>query len=300
MYLSEIRTETSIYTAKCSLCFRRLPRAVIPSLISIWHWEAFRGFTTSAASVDALSVCHLFLASRCSCAKTKRVSIQPITETDVLFCKLSLACVSKTQVSISISFRYSIFQQIQQAVPYFRYNLRQAFITQSVCELNERFTFIHSHIWTHLTLKQSKNILIHTTTKVKYIYFTHMSTFFPSSRQYMRRWYRLQADDVYLYRRCFMYDVDVRREEGKLLVQISSIQSWSEGPYRCISEDSSAPDNSSESLTIPIHCEWESDRCQHRGLFESLGNCLRLFAMQTPIDCPEHKSIRVCLHCLDS
>lgn len=38
----------------------------------------------------------------------------------------------------------------------------------------------------------------------------------------------------------------------------------------------------------------------HRGLFESLGNCLRLFAMQTPIDCPEHKSIRVCLHCLDS
>lgn len=112
----EIRAETSIYTAECSMCFCRLLRAVILSLISIWHWEAFRGFTTSAASVDALSVCHLFLASRCICAKTKRVSIQPITKTDVLFCKLSLAPISKTQVSISISYRYSIFYQIKQAI----------------------------------------------------------------------------------------------------------------------------------------------------------------------------------------
>ncbi|XP_056619082.1 uncharacterized protein si:ch211-79k12.1 [Triplophysa dalaica] len=79
------------------------------------------------------------------------------------------------------------------------------------------------------------------------------SVHFERYSKYMRNWYRLQADDVYLYRRCFMYDVDVRREEGKLLVLISSIQSWSEGPYRCVSENSSAPDNSSESLSIPIH-----------------------------------------------
>ncbi|KAL0172093.1 hypothetical protein M9458_032404, partial [Cirrhinus mrigala] len=58
---------------------------------------------------------------------------------------------------------------------------------------------------------------------------------------------------AYFYRRCFLYDVDVRREEGRLLLFIASIQSWSEGPYRCISEDSSVADNSSQPLTIPIH-----------------------------------------------
>lgn len=82
----------------------------------------------------------------------------------------------------------------------------------------------------------------------------NMSTVhFQRFSKYMKRWYQLEADQEYFYRRCFLYDVDVRREEGKLLLFIASIQSWSEGPYRCVSENSSAPDNSSQPLTIPIH-----------------------------------------------
>ncbi|XP_051573852.1 uncharacterized protein LOC127452445 [Myxocyprinus asiaticus] len=79
------------------------------------------------------------------------------------------------------------------------------------------------------------------------------SVHFERFSKYMKRWYRLESDQAYFYRRCFLYDVDVRREEGRLLLFISSIQSWSEGPYRCISENASAPDNSSQPLTIPIH-----------------------------------------------
>ncbi|XP_058603203.1 vascular endothelial growth factor receptor 3 [Onychostoma macrolepis] len=82
----------------------------------------------------------------------------------------------------------------------------------------------------------------------------NMSTVhFERFSKYMKRWYRLESDQAYFYRRCFLYDVDVRREEGRLLLFIASIQSWSEGPYRCVTEDSSAADNSSQPLTIPIH-----------------------------------------------
>ncbi|XP_055067362.1 vascular endothelial growth factor receptor 3 [Misgurnus anguillicaudatus] len=79
------------------------------------------------------------------------------------------------------------------------------------------------------------------------------SVHFERLSKYMRTWFRLESEDVYLYRRCFLYDVSVKREEGKLFVQIPNIQSWSDGPYRCVVENSSAPDNSSESFTIPVH-----------------------------------------------
>ncbi|XP_052434537.1 vascular endothelial growth factor receptor 3 [Carassius gibelio] len=71
--------------------------------------------------------------------------------------------------------------------------------------------------------------------------------------KYRGVWYRLESDQAYFYRRCFLYDVDVRREDGRLLLFIPGIQSWSEGPYRCVSEDSSAADNSSQLFTIPLH-----------------------------------------------
>uniref|UniRef100_A0A8C2CDB4 Si:ch211-79k12.1 n=1 Tax=Cyprinus carpio TaxID=7962 RepID=A0A8C2CDB4_CYPCA len=50
------------------------------------------------------------------------------------------------------------------------------------------------------------------------------------SKHYMKKWYRLESDQAYFYRRCFLYDVDVRREE-----------------------DNSAAVNSSQPFTIPIH-----------------------------------------------
>ncbi|KAK7147433.1 hypothetical protein R3I94_010072 [Phoxinus phoxinus] len=82
----------------------------------------------------------------------------------------------------------------------------------------------------------------------------NMSTVhFQRFSKYTKTWYRLETDQEYFYRRCFLYDVDVRREENRLVLFIASIQHWSEGPYRCVSEYSSAPDNSSQPLTIPIH-----------------------------------------------
>lgn len=82
----------------------------------------------------------------------------------------------------------------------------------------------------------------------------NMSTVhFERFSKYMKKWYRLETDQQFFYRRCFLYDVDVRREEGKLFVFIASMQSWSEGPYRCITEDNSTAKNTSDPLTVPIH-----------------------------------------------
>ncbi|XP_052003040.1 uncharacterized protein LOC127658016 [Xyrauchen texanus] len=79
------------------------------------------------------------------------------------------------------------------------------------------------------------------------------SVHFERFSKYMKKWFRLESDQANFYRHCYLYDVDVRREEGRLLLFISSIQSMSAGPYRCISENASEPDNSSQPLTIPIH-----------------------------------------------
>ncbi|TRY94709.1 hypothetical protein DNTS_021602, partial [Danionella cerebrum] len=82
----------------------------------------------------------------------------------------------------------------------------------------------------------------------------NMSTVhFERFSKYTRNWYRLEMDQELFYRRCFLYDVDVRREEGRLRVFIASIQWSSEGPYRCVTESSVTADNSSEPFTLPIH-----------------------------------------------
>lgn len=77
--------------------FSELLRAVILGLISIWQRGAFGGFTASAASVSAESVCHLF---QLNAFEQNRFSIPAITKTDALFCNLSLTCVSETQVPV--------------------------------------------------------------------------------------------------------------------------------------------------------------------------------------------------------
>lgn len=51
------------------MCFSEFLRAVILGLISIWQRGSFGGFTTSAASVSAESVCHIFQLSKCIQAK---------------------------------------------------------------------------------------------------------------------------------------------------------------------------------------------------------------------------------------
>ncbi|XP_067093299.1 cell surface glycoprotein MUC18 [Osmerus mordax] len=70
--------------------------------------------------------------------------------------------------------------------------------------------------------------------------------------KYMSKWYNLEPEG-YFYRRCWQYDVDVSREDGRLLLYISQIYSYSQGPYRCVAENATASDNSSEPLSITVN-----------------------------------------------
>ncbi|KAI4898245.1 hypothetical protein NFI96_018263, partial [Prochilodus magdalenae] len=78
---------------------------------------------------------------------------------------------------------------------------------------------------------------------------------FEKLSRHMRTWYRLDLDEYnYFYRRCFYYDVDVRREDGRLLIVLPRIQTWSAGPYRCVADNATEEMNSSSmNYTIPVH-----------------------------------------------
>ncbi|XP_036449267.1 uncharacterized protein si:ch211-79k12.1 [Colossoma macropomum] len=84
----------------------------------------------------------------------------------------------------------------------------------------------------------------------------NMSTVhFEKLSRHMKTWYRLDLDEYnYLYRRCFYYDVDVKREDGRLILWIPRIQVWSAGPYRCVADNvTEQMNNSSMTYTIPVH-----------------------------------------------
>ncbi|KAG9327943.1 hypothetical protein JZ751_017213 [Albula glossodonta] len=69
--------------------------------------------------------------------------------------------------------------------------------------------------------------------------------------KHMQKWFRVEPYG--LFRRCFYYDLDISREPGRLELTIPSIQSFMEGPYRCVSDDAAFPYNSSLPLTVPVH-----------------------------------------------
>ncbi|XP_066539164.1 uncharacterized protein si:ch211-79k12.1 [Hoplias malabaricus] len=77
---------------------------------------------------------------------------------------------------------------------------------------------------------------------------------FEKLSRHMKTWYRLDVDDYsYYFRRCFYYDVDVRRENGRLLINLPRIQMWSAGPYRCVVDNATeAMINSTMTYTIPV------------------------------------------------
>ncbi|KAL4657701.1 cell surface glycoprotein MUC18-like [Arapaima gigas] len=77
--------------------------------------------------------------------------------------------------------------------------------------------------------------------------------YFEKFSKHMQRWYRLDMNNMWLYRRCFSYDIDLQQLPDRLVLTVFSIQSWTEGPYRCVSDDSSDAYNSSQSLTVPVH-----------------------------------------------
>ncbi|XP_048880319.1 basal cell adhesion molecule [Brienomyrus brachyistius] len=76
---------------------------------------------------------------------------------------------------------------------------------------------------------------------------------FEKFSQRMQKWFRLEPYEMSFYRRCFSYDLDLNREPGRIVLSIFAIQSWTNGPYRCVSDNSSELYNSSESLSIPVH-----------------------------------------------
>ncbi|KAG9334601.1 hypothetical protein JZ751_007422 [Albula glossodonta] len=69
--------------------------------------------------------------------------------------------------------------------------------------------------------------------------------------KHLQKWFRVEPYG--LFRRCFYYDLDISREPGRLELTIPSIQSFMEGPYRCVSDDAAFPYNSSLPLTVPVH-----------------------------------------------
>ncbi|XP_030640412.1 carcinoembryonic antigen-related cell adhesion molecule 18 [Chanos chanos] len=75
--------------------------------------------------------------------------------------------------------------------------------------------------------------------------------------KYMEKWYKLEEEDElgYSFRRwcSYWYSTNVRREDGKLTLLISSMQTRYSGPYRCTPDVAMATLNSSEPLFIPVH-----------------------------------------------
>lgn len=81
------------------------------------------------------------------------------------------------------------------------------------------------------------------------------------SIQHTDMWHRLDGYGYgygygYAFRRCFWYDADVTREDGRLLLIITRVQSWSAGMYRCMSDNITDLDNSSLPFKLTVHCEF--------------------------------------------
>lgn len=76
----------------------------------------------------------------------------------------------------------------------------------------------------------------------------------PTLHQYMNKWYRLEEEPI--YHRCIP-GVLLKREVSQLLLSIHSIHSYfHQGLYRCVADNATAPDNSSQPLAITINCEY--------------------------------------------
>ncbi|XP_036798414.1 uncharacterized protein LOC110534479 isoform X2 [Oncorhynchus mykiss] len=74
---------------------------------------------------------------------------------------------------------------------------------------------------------------------------------FEKFSKYMNKWYRLEEEPM--YRRCIP-DVILRREASQLLLSIRSIHSYfHQGLYRCVADNATATDNSSQPLAITIN-----------------------------------------------
>ncbi|XP_077312816.1 basal cell adhesion molecule-like isoform X2 [Lithobates pipiens] len=65
---------------------------------------------------------------------------------------------------------------------------------------------------------------------------------------WMRSWFQLDASR---YLRCWFYNVNMSRTDGRLLLQLNDISEWQTGPYRCVSTRNDTTEVS-ENFTVPI------------------------------------------------
>ncbi|XP_030069152.1 basal cell adhesion molecule [Microcaecilia unicolor] len=73
---------------------------------------------------------------------------------------------------------------------------------------------------------------------------------FQKYSKWMQTWVQLDQPNTF---RCWYYDVNVTRDEGRLMLNVKDVHSWHAGPYRCISVNGSSNASASESFTIPIY-----------------------------------------------
>ncbi|MBN3289745.1 DCC protein, partial [Polypterus senegalus] len=68
--------------------------------------------------------------------------------------------------------------------------------------------------------------------------------------RYMMMWINLEKTT---HLRCWYYDVNVTRADGRLQLNIPSIQSWNSGSFRCVANNGTNEESISEDLNIPVH-----------------------------------------------
>ncbi|XP_028678459.1 LOW QUALITY PROTEIN: basal cell adhesion molecule [Erpetoichthys calabaricus] len=68
--------------------------------------------------------------------------------------------------------------------------------------------------------------------------------------RYMMMWINLEKTT---HLRCWYYDVNVTRADGRLQLNIPSIQSWNSGSFRCVANNATNEESISEELNIPVH-----------------------------------------------
>ncbi|XP_067399722.1 cell surface glycoprotein MUC18-like [Emydura macquarii macquarii] len=79
-----------------------------------------------------------------------------------------------------------------------------------------------------------------------------MSQFvFQKYSQWLQTWVSVDGPNRL---RCWFYDVNVTRPDGRLLLAIGTLQSWHAGPYRCLATN--ATGNATASAEINLHVEY--------------------------------------------
>ncbi|KAM5132121.1 basal cell adhesion molecule-like [Mantella aurantiaca] len=66
---------------------------------------------------------------------------------------------------------------------------------------------------------------------------------------WMNRWFQL---DTTRYLRCWFFNANISRNDGRLLLQLSDISEWQSGPYRCVGTGNDTDSEASENITVPI------------------------------------------------